>query len=598
MLAPKLTELTESGIQDFAGATIFKRGYDYFEQQMVYKLDYDSNRIAAEVYGNYGDYEVEIVSEEGNVEAYCSCPYDGYPCKHVVAVLLTFIHDKEKYIQQAAQHQDDISSLKDKIRKLSRDDLMEIVISCLDRYPDFRRDMAVRLEADKKLTLNTILKQVKKAYPNIESHDYSGTAIAKQLRAILKSVEGTSADMRVKVYWVIVDRTLEELNEYGMSDESLETLAIDTMELLAKSLNGDERSHRERQTIIAGLMNYYIYSNCGIVDAIYEAVELMCVEESDYRIVIQKLEDNLPRGSFQSYYKSMLANLYTQIGDTDSQLTVLESGLEYGTDYWLLASYWIERNEKEKALKVVKEGLDKANGRKTELYEYMQNHLRTQEDIDGIFQLLKRKMEDQNLNSRRNVENDSTYQYLLAHYDATYDYQGKVNLLKLRFSHGEVGLSLYKAAESILNPTDLPKFQKLIIQRLKKTIQENRSADPWLARNAKPETQILAEIYAYKDDRDNLMKVISEDIALLSRYESKLLAHNPDIYLKQYANVVNRLIEQRGRENYRTTVGYLKTIKHIHQTVLNTPPEWEKYIENLQENNKTLRALQQEMRRI
>ena len=94
------------------------------------------------------------------------------------------------------------------------------------------------------------------------------------------------------------------------------------------------------------------------------------------------------------------------------------------------------------------------------------------------------------------------------------------------------------------------------------------------------------------------MKVISEDIALLSRYESKLLAHNPDIYLKQYANVVNRLIEQRGRENYRTTVGYLKTIKHIHQTVLNTPHEWEIYIENLQENNKTLRALQEEMRRL
>ena len=598
MLAPQLTELTEAGIREFAGATIFNRGYDYFEQGMVYEFNYDSNRIVAEVSGNYGDYEVEITFEEGEVEASCSCPYEDYPCKHIVAVLLTFIHDKEKYIQQATQHQSEISSLKDKIRKLSRADLMEIVISCLDKYPDFWRDMAVRLASDKKLTLNTILKQVKKAFPNIESHYYSETAIAKQLRAILKSVENSSTDVCVKVYWAIVDRTLKELNDYGMSDESLETLAIDTMELLAKSLNRGEQSYQERQTIIIGLMNYYIHGNCGIVDAIYETVELMCVEESDYRIVIRKLEDDLPRNSFQSYYKSMIANLYAQIGDTDSQLAVLERGLEDGTDYWLLASYWLERDEKEKTLKVVKEGLDKADAGKTELYEYMQNHLQTQGDIDGIFQLLKRKIEDLYLGGRRNVENDSIYQYLLAHYNAACDYQGQVNLLKLRFSHGEASLSLYKAAESILTPMDLPKFQKQIIQRLKKTIQENQSAHPWLARNATPEIQTLAEIYAYEDDRDNLVKVISKDIDLLARYESKLLRHSPDIYLGQYTIVVNRLIENRGRENYRTAVGYLRKIKYIHQTVLNTPHEWDKYVENLRENNKTLRALQEELKRL
>jgi hypothetical protein len=294
----------------------------------------------------------------------------------------------------------------------------------------------------------------------------------------------------------------------------------------------------------------------------------------------------------------MLADLYAQIGDTDSQLAVLEHGLENGTDYWLLASYWLESDEKEKVLKVVKEGLDKAVGGKTELYEYMQNHLQTQGDIDGIFQLLRKKMEDLYLGGRRTVENDSTYQYLLAHYNATCDYQGEVNLLKLRFSHGEVSLSLYKAAESVLTPMDLPKFQKQIIQRLKKTIQVNQPADPRLARNVISDTQTLAEIYAYEDDRDNLVKVISKDMALLVRYESKLLEHSPDIYLGQYTNVVNRLIEKRGRENYRTAVGYLKKVKHIHQTVLNAPHEWEKYVENLRENNKTLRALQEELKRL
>ena len=53
---------------------------------------------------------------------------------------------------------------------------------------------------------------------------------------------------------------------------------------------------------------------------------------------------------------------------------------------------------------------------------------------------------------------------------------------------------------------------------------------------------MLAEIYAHENDLDNPMKVISEHIALLAKYESKLLPHYPDIYGEQYSNTINRLI--------------------------------------------------------
>ena len=107
---------------------------------------------------------------------------------------------------------------------------------------------------------------------------------------------------------------------------------------------------------------------------------------------------------------------------------------------------------------------------------------------------------------------------------------------------------------------------------------------------------MLAEIYAHKNDLDNLIKVISEDIFLLAKYEPKLSSHYPDIYVEHYSNTVNRLIEQRGRENYRQAARYLKTVKHIHHTVLKTPSGWAKYIEDLRQNNKTLRALQEELK--
>ena len=56
----KLRDLTQEEIRDFAGETIFGRGYGYYKDDMVYEFDYNpsTDGILAEVHGNYGDYEV------------------------------------------------------------------------------------------------------------------------------------------------------------------------------------------------------------------------------------------------------------------------------------------------------------------------------------------------------------------------------------------------------------------------------------------------------------------------------------------------------------------------------------------------------------
>ena len=49
----------------------------------------------------------------------CTCPYEGYPCKHILAVLLTFIKDKGKYTQKAKKQEQEIEALEEKIKALS-----------------------------------------------------------------------------------------------------------------------------------------------------------------------------------------------------------------------------------------------------------------------------------------------------------------------------------------------------------------------------------------------------------------------------------------------------------------------------------------------
>lgn len=70
-------------------AVIFRRGEDYYENGLVEDLgEVAPGRWNAVVEGTT-DYETEVCVENGKITSWdCDCPYDGYMCKHVVAVLL------------------------------------------------------------------------------------------------------------------------------------------------------------------------------------------------------------------------------------------------------------------------------------------------------------------------------------------------------------------------------------------------------------------------------------------------------------------------------------------------------------------------------
>lgn len=68
----------------------------------------------------------------------------------------------------------------------------------------------------------------------------------------------------------------------------------------------------------------------------------------------------------------------------------------------------------------------------------------------------------------------------------------------------------------------------------------------------------------------------------------------PNEALRLYRPVVQRLIDGRGRENYQRAAGYLLRIKRLYQKQ-RQEAEWEKYITNLRNSSKSLRALKEEL---
>ena len=472
----KLADLTQKAIEQFAGATIYARGYDYYLSENVSQLIYDpdTESISAEVAGSTGDYDVAIEQVDGHIQASCNCPYDGYPCKHIVAVLLSFINHRLEYCPDVKKAKSRHAAMEEQIRKLSEEELVGMVMACARKYPDFQRELMVRFEPDHKRKLDTLLKQVSRAFPSINSRSYSTDKIAKELNRILQSVESAEKTICLEVHWAVADSILIELNEYGMDDDALETVVVDVLEALKDFLVGSEALAARRREIIDRLMYFFNLGNCGMVDFVYDTVMGLCSEKRDFQAVIEKLES---RSRSSSYIRGLLADLYRLIGDERAEQAVLERELKYGSDYWSLAEYWLRQGKREKATGIVEEGIEKGEGRKRELYDFLQQDFEKRGDYVGLANLLDRKVQRNDL-SNGSMRADPIYLSLKEYYHSRGEHGSLLKLLQLCLKRNEIDFSLYREAEETLEENDRAAFQKEMLSRLRKEQKDRKSMWP------------------------------------------------------------------------------------------------------------------------
>jgi hypothetical protein len=306
---------------------------------------------------------------------------------------------------------------------------------------------------------------------------------------------------------------------------------------------------------------------------------------------------------FPSFYQGLLANLYAQIGDTEAQRAVLEKNLTYGADYWRLARFWFEQDDEKQGWEVVYEGLQKGEGRKTELYEALQQHYQQHADYERILELLKRKLERNDLDhGPRRIHLDGTYQCLWHHYSEENNYDRLLELLDMRVSNNAVDLEFYTEAKRVLTEEHWQAVEPRVLQHLHDRIAEHHEERRKKGWEHTPYTSheltALAEIYHYKQDVEHLFETVKDNLDLLQKYEAMLLPHHPVEYLESYQAKIERLIVERGRNNYRAAASYANVVKLIYTDHLKQSDDWTAYITNIRAKYKTLRALQQEFAKL
>jgi hypothetical protein len=156
---------------------------------------------------------------------------------------------------------------------LSKERLAAILLSLAEKYPECQRDLLIEIGDDAQEALSVIRKQIHQFFRAFESDHYPSSKVVKQLRGILRSANQSMAETKVKIYWAISDKILRELNEYGMDDEPLEDLVIETLNFLTQALSKPEISQEEKTGIVRALRKYSEWGNCGIIDYVNDAIE-------------------------------------------------------------------------------------------------------------------------------------------------------------------------------------------------------------------------------------------------------------------------------------------------------------------------------------
>ena len=277
----QINKITKAWLKNFADITIYQRGYDYNKSGNVLCLEYDPRKsalhnIQAKVRGSGRTYQVTIDEKGNKLDCCCNCPYDGYPCKHIIAVLLDYIDNKKEYKDQAKKHQGITTKMADKLCKYSAESLAGIIIEASQNIPDFELFIRATIEPDSQATLDVFMNRIHNiSLGDLDTGYDSEWENTIKLQRILKATEKTNTHIQAAINWEIADIILGYLNDYGISDdEGLENIAIQTFETLTELYSQDASLRdKNRQDLIDQLQVYYDQGNCGIVDYISDLID-------------------------------------------------------------------------------------------------------------------------------------------------------------------------------------------------------------------------------------------------------------------------------------------------------------------------------------
>lgn len=345
--------LTKQYIKERTGGKIFERGVWYFNNNQVKKIRLENNIIYAEVVGSYGLYKVQIEDSDRDFSFHCTCPYEEDCCKHLVAVVLTFLDKKDQLLKQLDQDNKTYRNLKDKLLLFEKDKLADLILLSLKTHKDWK---------------NTLLKELEKKLGGEKSSsldDIYKDQFYNHLNHVCEILEEQNT---------LGGGPEDEMEEVWYGLEEIDKLFVE------KKLDG-----KLKKEFIDRMFYYYDWGNSGLNDDILDAVYNICQSRDDWLYVVRKLEKK-----DGDYRMELIMKIYkNQLNDEGKYLELRSHDLKYGMDYYDLVIFHKDKGEIEKAVKVASDGLEKGEGRIIDLLEFLFNYYKGNNYTQALYYLKK-----------------------------------------------------------------------------------------------------------------------------------------------------------------------------------------------------------------
>ncbi|HLF25532.1 MAG TPA: SWIM zinc finger family protein [Anaerolineae bacterium] len=569
--------LTHSDVEHWVGGSSFARGRSYFAQDAILTPRRVGSTLKAQCLGSRPQpYHVEAaLGANGIVSDDCSCPIGGR-CKHVAALLLAWIDAPDQFVM--------LDDLDTTLAKHSAADLIALVKRMVARYPDLELMLELPTPSAgraRRIDAELIRRQVRHAFAGNRDDWGSLTDIVRALNDIVRlGGEYTArADWRnaAVVYEVVLRGILDEFA--GMHDESGDLIAIVNacVQGLGRCLSATADPAR-REPLLRALFDVatqdITFGGIGLGD---EAVPTILEQATpdERRLLARWVRAQLPQGEgwskdFQRQaFGGFLLDLEQDALDDAAFLRVCrETGrtvdlvdrllslnrfdeamreAQSVDDYVLLqlADLLVKRGQADRAVQVVQERL--ARSEDWRLPDWLKRQASQRGDWAEALSFA-----DQLFRGRPSLE-------------------GYEEVQRLSQSVGD--------------------WSARRVDLLKRLAQDNHFG-------------LLTAIHLKEGEVDQALTTIepvrvglfgwSADDSLVVRVAQAAEANQPAAAIRLYLRVVKGAIDARGRANYTTAVGQLVRVRELYRRLGQTDA-WQALIDELREQNRTLRALKEEL---
>lgn len=338
--------------------------------------------------------------------------------------------------------------------------------------------------------------------------------------------------------WNELEFELSELDEYGGGDyqtvDRVAGLLFDIYERLGKNKIPLEY----RRDLLDKVLSYIQSGNAGLNDDLYSVAYASCYDNDDLRHLAERFEC-----LGKDWPLDHARQIYREIGEHEKYLELRLQKMEYGRDYYDLATFYWETNRKKKAIETAKQGLNKGKGRLEDLRAFL---------------------------AERAKESGNRSQYLELQFAQAID---RLTAVK------------YKAFQRICNKKEWANFEPRILKALEHAWEDERLEIRMLRKEYDQAVMLLAEM-RYADTCYGGSAVLKVAKKLEQKY--------PDQILSFYMSGLGNLNHNFDRKTYARKAAIMNKVRHMWIDVIKCPDKWRNFARNVKAMNMRRPAFQEE----